>query len=243
MNICVTGQGVLAEAVAECLEPYQQVSRDTIGRTLDALWVCYDVPLSAEGEADYAWVHQRIAVLLSNLPPAIPVLISSQMPVGTIRLLEEGYPGRAFAYMPENVRSLHAVFDFRRQDRIVVGRRTEAHDALWYALLRPFTNHFIWTDPETAEMVKHALNAYLGMNIAFINEIGKVAKAVNADVGTISAALMTERRVSPQAPLHSGHRFSHGHLARDLHLLVARSAEFGLETPLLDSILPSNDSR
>ncbi len=237
LNICVVGHGTLAAAVRECVEPYHRVDQQGNFSPRDLVWMCEDTPITPEGEADYPWVIERIDAAII---PGVPTLVSSQMPVGTMRFLEQEYPDVPFAYCPENIRVAHAVSDFRRQARIVVGRRTEKQDKLWYELLRPFTNKFIWTDPETAEMVKHALNAWLGMNIAFINEIARLASPMGATMAELEDALLSERRISKEAPLHAGKPFGEGHLARELHLLSHLSAQHRLHTPLLDSILPSN---
>lgn len=239
LNICVVGQSTLAKTVAECAGRHFTVTRD-VPPLLDLMWVCYDTPLTEQG-ADYDWVRRRINEVMSILPPATPVLVSSQMPVGTIAALERMYPTYPFAYSPENIRAASPEVDFMFQERIVVGHRNpQVFDDLLYKLFRPFTPKLIVTDPETAEMVKHALNAYLGMNIAFANEIARIAQQVGADMPTLEAALLSERRVSPEAPLHAGPPFGKGHLARELHLLSQLSDRYGLHTPLLKSILPSN---
>ena len=243
LNICVLGKGLLAETTVDCCKRHFNVTWNTrmSEPPLDLVWACYDTPLSDQG-ADYDWVIKRIRgfILLETKP--IPMLISSQLPVGTVAQLEREFPAWSFAYSPENIRVATPVSDFMRQDRIVVGRRVEFphHDKLWYDLTRPFTDYLILTDPETAEMVKHALNAYLGMNIAFINEIERIARVVGANMDDLERALLSEHRISPDAPLHAGPTFEKGHLARELQLLTYLSREHGLRTPLLDSILPSN---
>ena len=239
LNICVAGQSVLADAVEEGLEPYFNVSREPVA-DLDLLWVCYDTPLTPGEPADYDWVLSQIANLLAVVPTTVPVLISSQLPVGTIAELEKAHPGTMFACSPENLRVPQAAHDFKQQARVVVGRRDDSYDLLWKMLFQPFTSKLIFTTPETAELVKHTLNAWLGMNIAFINEIQQLADVVGAKMEDVETALLTERRISPNAPLRAGGRFAQGHLARELQLLTRLSAEMGLHTPLIDSILVSN---
>ena len=239
MNLCVAGQSILADAVSEGLEPYFDVSREPVD-DLDLLWVCYDTPLTPGEPADYDWVLSQIAGLLAVVPRWVPVLISSQLPVGTTADLERAHPGTMFAYSPENLRAICAATDFVHQARIVVGRRDDSYDLLWRTLFQPFTSKLIFTTPETAELIKHTLNAWLGMNIAFINEVQQIADLVGAKMADVELALLTERRVGPHAPLKAGGRFAQGHLARELQLLTRLSAEQGLHTPLIDSILVSN---
>lgn len=231
MNIKVTGEGSLAAAVRRYVPqgdgPY------------DALWICHDTPILQDGLPDTAGIKETICHDIC-MHPVIPVLISSQIRVGTIASLEQMFPERDIAYSPENIRVAHAVSDFRYQSRIVVGRRSERNDHLFTELLSPFTPNLIFTDPETAEMVKHTLNCWLGMNIAFINEIQRVCDSVGADANIVSIAMLAERRVSPHAPLRPGAPFGLGHLARDIYSVAAIAQAREIKTPIISSIMESN---
>lgn len=226
---------MLADAVKTCCDKHF----DTKADKPDILWVCYDTPLTSRGHPDVEWVLEQIN---GDLPDRETlVLVSSQVPVGTIRRLEHMFPHHSFACSPENVRVATAVSDFTDQARIVVGRRNQRHDNMLAVLLSPFTKNIIWTDPETAEMVKHALNCYLAMSIAFINEVARVSKAVGADANTVSLALLCERRISPNAPLKPGAPFGQGHLERDLYNMTKIASSHGVGIPVIDHINESNE--
>jgi UDPglucose 6-dehydrogenase len=169
------------------------------------------------------------------------MLVSSQIPVGSTKYLEGKWPQFDFAHSPENLRVATAVADFANQSRIVVGLRNQQRQALLEALFTPFTRHIIFTDPETAEMVKHALNTFLGLQIAFINEVAKIAKFVGANMETITEGLRTDSRVSPKAPLKAGAPFGGGHLARDIFTLNALANGAGISVPLIAHIDESNE--
>lgn len=240
LTIAVIGQDTLARATIECCEQHFRVTRDLTRDDLDVAWLCYDTPIRSDDTPDNGWVMQRLGEDISRVSTKTVVLISTQMPVGTTWGLEHRFPKHIIMHSPENIRVKTAVQDFQRQARIVVGRRTTDYDAMLHTLLSPFTEHLILTDPETAEMVKHALNCYLGMSIAFINEIARMSDVIGADVHTISAALLSERRISPHAPLLSGEAFGGGHLARDIHTIgeLAKLADISL--PIIQSITESN---
>src|ERR1700751_1847106 len=70
----------------------------------DLLWVAYDTPVDEDDQADVRPVLNGIDGCLPHLPENAMVLISSQVPAGTCRSLEKKYPGRRFAYSPENLR-------------------------------------------------------------------------------------------------------------------------------------------
>lgn len=240
MKIAVTGQGILAETTRTCCAKWHDVVNHT-DKDIEVLWVCYDTPLE-NGEPDYEWVVNRLQRELSELPGRPVILISSQMPVLTTFRLEQRFPGHFFAYSPENIRVATPIDDFEAQARIVVGVRSKARNSAIWALLKPFANQsVIFTSPETAEMVKHALNSYLGMSIAFINEIARVCESVKADANVVSEALLSERRISPNAPLKPGKPFGGGHLIRDIRALEDFAKGRGIRLPIISHIRESNE--
>lgn len=239
MKIAVTGQGILGETTRECCAKQFEVV--AVGhKDIEVLWVCYDTPIGEDGLADVesviVWIQADIQKLAGN--PVI--LLSSQLPVLTTFRLQERFPGHFFAYSPENIRVASAEHDFKYQARIVVGRKNASRDSILTALLSPFTSRLIFTSPETAEMVKHALNAYLGMSIAFINEIARVCSDVRADAVVVSECLLCERRIAPSAPLKPGKPFGGGHLMRDILTLEKLSRGRALKLPIINHIRESN---
>jgi UDPglucose 6-dehydrogenase len=95
---------------------------------------------------------------------------------------------------------------------------------------------------ESAEMTKHAINAFLAASVAFANEIASICEAVGADAKEVERGLKTESRIGPRAYLSPGAAFAGGTLARDVAYLNRTARERGVITPLLSSVLLSNDS-
>lgn len=237
LHVNIIGQDSLAAATRECCARHFILDSSYP----DILWVAYDTPIGKNDQPDSDWVVEQIRANLPPLGSDVLVLISSQMPVGSIARLEQAFPSYAFAYSPENIRVASAVADFENQARVVVGRRTERYDFLLSQLFAPFTKNLILTDPETAEMVKHTLNVWLAMNIAFINEIARLAVEVGADANVISMAMLSERRVSPKTPLRPGAPYGGGHLARDIYNLRKLGEASGVSIPIINHIKESND--
>ncbi len=246
MLLSIVGHDTLAKATRECCSRHFNITQLP---TCDCrvLWGCYDVPIDGQGCANYdqvlQWIADDINTIIAEKPadrsPPL-VLISSQMPVGTIAKFENGFPGWSFVYQPENIRVATAVADFESQARVIIGRREPQYDQLLADLFAPFTKRVIFTDPETAEMVKHVLNTYLGMSIAFSNEMAQLCRAVGADPDTVTEALRSDARVSPKAPLKAGAPFGGGHLARDIRVLNELADKHGLNVPLISHIAESN---
>lgn len=212
MRVHILGDGVLADTTRVCCLPYHELADDDI----DVLWCCVDTPIN-EGRGESKYVRYAIEAALDEYRPPL-TLISSQVPVGFCAQMERCYPRHEFAVSPENIRVATPVDDFLNQSRIVIGSR-RFHPVL-QDLLAPFCRNLYWMSPESAEMVKHALNGYLAMCIRFGNEIGRLCETVGADSHAVIDALRTERRVSNIAPLAPGDPPSM-HLLRDVHVLAA----------------------
>lgn len=212
MRVHVLGDGVLADTTRTCCLPYHELDTNEI----DVLWCCVDTPIN-DGRGEAKYVRFAIEAALDKYQPPL-TLISSQVPVGFCAQMERCYPKHEFAVSPENIRVKTAVEDFLNQTRIVVGARHE-HDEL-EDLLSPFCQNIMWMSPESAEMVKHAVNGYLAMCIRFGNEIGALCDTVGADPDAVIGALRAEPRVADKAPLLPGDPPSM-HLLRDVHTLAA----------------------
>jgi UDPglucose 6-dehydrogenase len=95
---------------------------------------------------------------------------------------------------------------------------------------------------ESAEMTKHALNAFLATSVAFINEIGTICEHVGADAKEVERGLKTEKRIGPGAYLGPGGAFAGGTLARDVVFLSDAGRKAGVPTNLISGVKSSNDA-
>jgi UDPglucose 6-dehydrogenase len=219
-------------------------------RDAEVLWVSFDTPVNDDDQADVDFVIRRIEDGFVHLRDGCVVMVSSQLPVGSVRRLSEtfqrGAVGRtvAFASVPENLRLGHAIDTFRHAERFVIGLDSMGTDHARRTisqLLDRFSPQLVWTSVESAEVVKHALNAYLATNIAFINEIAAICEQVGADASEVERGLRTDSRVGPKAYVRAGPPFAGGTLARDVVFLTGIGARLNLELPLLGSLLASNE--
>ena len=101
-------------------------------RGADLVWVAYDTPVDEDDRADVEFVVERTARVLPHLRDGALVLISSQLPVGTTRRIEQAFSSEAqgrtvgFGYSPENLRLGKAIAAFTQPDRVVAGVRSPA---------------------------------------------------------------------------------------------------------------------
>ena len=218
----------------------------------DILWITFDTPVDDNGKAAVDFVLGKIREIMPLVAESTPIIISSQLPVGTIRKLEEEFPRHTFVCIPENLRHGTAVENFLHPDRIVVGIRhvMDRQDILkllisllngkpigWNDLWIPAELQFM--SIESAEMTKHAINAFLATSICFINEIAAICELVGADPKEVERGLKTEARIGPKAYLKPGGPYTGKTLARDVEYLdEVNHGQYCL--PLLESLKRSN---
>ncbi len=212
----------------------------------DVLWIAIDTPVDDEDRADVEAVVGAAANVLPHVRNGALVLVSSQLPVGTTARLESmaAAAGRAisFACVPENLRLGAAIETFTRQARIVAGTRRDEDRERINALLAPFTERFEWMSVESAEMTKHALNAFLATSIAFANEMASVCEHVGVDAADVARGVKSDPRVGPRAYLSPGGSFAGGTLGRDVTLLSSIGRQHGVAMDLVTAVRTSNDA-
>jgi UDPglucose 6-dehydrogenase len=235
----LVGEGLASSRLSFATDPARLADADIV-------WICHDTPVDEEDRADVGAVFRRVEAIFPHLKDGAVVLVSAQLPVGSIAQLEKSFAARAdgrqvdFACSPENLRLGRALEIFRNPGRIVVGiRRQEARDQL-SPLLEKFCQNLIWMSIESAEMVKHSINAFLALSITFTNELAAIAEQVGANSSDVEKALRSEPRIGPNAYVKAGPAFAGGTLARDVQFLSAIAEHEKLETPLIGNIIASN---
>jgi UDPglucose 6-dehydrogenase len=214
------------------------------------LWITFDTPVDENDIADVAFVRNRLEQIKEAVRPGTLVLISSQVPVGFTRALANDWAGRnvRFGISPENLRLGKAIEVFRTPERVIVGLSDPEQDRdLVTRLFTPFGNpdsgqppRIEWMSLESAEMTKHALNAFLAVSVTFINELARLCEAVGANAKEVERGLKSEGRIGPKAYLGPGAAFAGGTLARDVQFLVNFGKTHSIPTPLFSGIWQSN---
>ena len=237
---------LLKEGIANGNLRFSNISQKIL-KDSELIWVAYDTPIDSNDIADVDYVCSQIKSILPLLSKNTLILVSSQLPVGSIRSLEKyaevNVPelNLKFACSPENLRLGQAINLFNNPDRIIVGVRSREDKASLNRLFSPITKNVEWMSIESAEMTKHAINAFLATSITFTNEIASICEAVGANAKEVERGLKTEIRIGPKAYVSPGGPFAGGTLARDIEFLSNVGADASLSTPVLSSVRPSND--
>lgn len=211
-----------------------------------AVWVTFDTPVSEDDCADIEFVEKNIVSIMSYIKDGAAVIISSQVPVGFTRRVEEkyaaNYPNRkvAFAYSPENLRLGKAISVFDNPGRIIIGIRNLQGKDKFLPIFSGLCNRLEWMRIESAEMTKHAINSFLATSVVFANEIAVLCEKVGADAKEVERGLRSEERIGPKAYITPGAAFAGGTLARDINFLMNLSKQTDQKTFLFEAIRDSN---
>lgn len=209
------------------------------------IWIGFDTPVDDEDRADVEWVLERSTEVLAHAAPGALVVLSAQLPVGSAaalgrRMADAGRADLHFSCVPENLRLGRALQTFRCPDRFVAGARSGEDRARLAAVLDCFGSPIEWMDVESAEMTKHALNAFLATSVAFINEVAAICERVGADAFDVARGLKSEERIGPRAYLAPGDAFAGGTLARDIRFLSGLARDQGLSAEVVEGVAASN---
>lgn len=143
---------------------------------------------------------------------------------------------------PEFLREGSAVYDFTHPDKIVIGTTSEKALKIMQEIYRPLyliNTPFVITNPETAELIKYACNAFLATKITFINEIANLCDKVGADVHQIAKAMGLDGRISPKF-LHPGPGYGGSCFPKDTRALCSIAESFDYEFKSLKAVISAN---
>lgn len=214
----------------------------------DFVFLSMDTPVSESDAPVLDAVFDAADTIGRSLRRDIVLVVTAQVPVGTSEVLRDrmaAASGRtvSVAYVPEFLRLGDAIRTFYQADRFIVGCDDEAVAARVAAIYAPLGRPVVRMGLRSAEMTKHACNAFLALSISFANEIADLCSAVGADVDAVTAGMKLDRRIGPDAFLSAGLGFAGGTLGRDLCALQQLAEARGLETPLVDAALDVNSAR
>ncbi len=212
----------------------------------EILWIAFDTPVDEKDIADVSYIEKKFEIVAPFINNEMKIIISSQVPVGFTRYLQNQFykknPGKKvyFAYSPENLRLGKALKTFLKPDRIVIGTNSDEKE-LFLPVFSLISDRLEWMSIESAEMTKHAINAFLATSICFANEVATLCECLGADAKDVERGLKTEERIGQKAYLNPGNAFSGGTLARDVRFLQTMGKENFLTLHLINSVLESND--
>jgi UDPglucose 6-dehydrogenase len=241
----------------------------TAVRKCDALFIAVGTPQGASGAADLSYVEAVVAEVARSIDGYKVIVEKSTVPVYTnewIRrvLYRHGVePGKYDVVSnPEFLREGTAVKDFLHPDRIVVGAPNERSIDLLRRIYEPLTSGRYYDQPgafpgpcnaghpakllvtsaQSAEIIKHASNAFLALKISFINAVANLAEAVDADVEDIAAGMGLDSRIGPRF-LRAGLGYGGSCFPKDVAAFHQVAQQYGVDFQLLREIRKINETQ
>jgi UDPglucose 6-dehydrogenase len=223
----------------------------------DAVFIAVGTPSRrGDGHADLSYVFAAAAEIGRALAETraggyTVVVTKSTVPVGTGRevaaILHRVCPNARFdvASNPEFLREGSAIEDFMRPDRVVIGADGDRAREVMRQVYRPLylsETPMLFTDIETAELVKYAANAFLATKITFINEIADLCERVGADIQDVARGIGLDGRIGRKF-LHAGPGFGGSCFPKDCQALVRTAHEAAADLAIVETVVQVNEAR
>jgi UDPglucose 6-dehydrogenase len=215
----------------------------------DVVFIAVGTPSKPDGSADLSYVFNVAESVSKYLNEYKVVVTKSTVPVGTTRevaaFIKARTPGDAdfdVAANPEFLREGSAVEDFLRPNRVIIGVETDRARDIMKKVYRPLyliETPIVITDLETAELVKHASNAFLATKISFINEIAAISELVGANIDDVAKGMGLDGRIGAKF-LHAGVGFGGSCLPKDISSLIHIAVSRGYEPHIVRAISDLN---
>lgn len=253
---------IVEEGLATLLDNARQVGRleamcDSHRAVMesDVTLVCVGTPTGPDGGCDLKYLRmasEQIGAALSVKDDYHLVVFRSTVPPKTTRdvlipILEKVSGKRCgsdfgVAFNPEFLRESSAIRDFYEPPKTVVGAVDQRSSLAAAQLYKGLPGELIETSIEAAEFVKYIDNTWHGLKVSFGNEVGRLCKAMGVDSHLVMDIFVkdTKLNLSPYY-LKPGFAFGGSCLPKDARGIMHLAADNSVNTPLIDSIINSND--
>jgi len=233
----------------------------------EAIFIAVGTPALDNGEADISSVEAVADEIADSINGYKVIVEKSTVPVSTSDsiagvLLRNGIPREMFEVVsnPEFLREGTGVTDFLHPDRIIVGTTSEDAYKLLERIYRPLTSGqyyelsfsveggrsvfspapLLRTSAKSAELIKHASNAFLATKISFINAIANICDAVQADISEVAQGMGMDQRIGSRF-LSAGVGYGGSCFPKDMRSLHIMASRAGVDFSLIDEVERIND--
>jgi len=228
------------------------------------IFIAVGTPSADNGEADLSYVESVARDIARTADGYRLIVEKSTVPVYTCEWIRQVIAMNSTAARfdvvsnPEFLREGTAVLDFLHPDRIIVGADSDEAAKAMQEIYAPLTSgayyktrdtivsgvengaELFLTSTKSAELIKHASNAFLATKISFINAVASVCEKVGADVAEVVRGMGADTRIGPRF-LNPGIGYGGSCFPKDLKALRSFAKEFGYEFRLLDEVISINE--
>ena len=233
------------------------------------VFIAVGTPSADDGSVDLSYVESVARSLAESMNGYKVIVEKSTVPVYTSEWIQNALSPKGLTQAdfdvvsnPEFLREGTAVTDFLYPDRIVVGASTSRAAGIMREVYAPLVSGcyaqqasavprperaralpmYIETSPRSAELIKHASNAFLALKISFINAVANFCESVGADIEEVCRGIGSDGRIGSDF-LRAGIGYGGSCFPKDVAAFRAVTREFGFEFPLLDEIKRINEEQ
>lgn len=245
-------EGLEALLKTEIDRGHLRFSTDVTGAVAEAdvVFLCVAAPPLPDGKPDMKPLIEITQAMAKGLGPnntnaknngykliversTLPVKTSHWLRGQFEKLLPEDAAGcYDLAAVPQFLREGQAIKDFYHPDRIVIGAESQRAIDLLVELYSELSAPMLMTDINSAELIKHATNAFLAMKISFINSMAHLCEKTGADISQVAKGLGMDKRISPDF-LNAGIGYGGIFFPRDIASLLNIGQELSVNLDLL----------
>lgn len=218
-------------------------------RSSGIIFITVGTPALGNGEADLTGIENVARAIARHMHSYRLIVEKSTVPVAT----GDGLRHTIAAYLkdkvkfdvasnPEFLREGSAINDFMNPDRIVIGVESKTARDLLSELYKPFQVPLVITNIKSAELIKHASNAFLATKISFINAVSRICDTVGADIEEVAKGMGLDKRIGRDF-LKAGIGYGGSCFPKDLDAFVRISEKIGYNFNLLKCVKKVNEEQ
>jgi UDPglucose 6-dehydrogenase len=238
-------------------------------RESDAIFIAVGTPQSEAGDADLSYVEAVACEIARSLTSYKVIVEKSTVPVYTNEWVRRSIERNGVAHHlfdvvsnPEFLREGTAVADFLHPDRIVVGADSDRAAAVLNRIYAPITSGeyyeradaipgsrsvaepppLLLTSTKSAEIIKHASNAFLALKISFINAVSNLCEAADANVEQVARGMGLDSRIGPKF-LRPGIGYGGSCFPKDVAAFRSVAEQLGIDFNLLSEVEKINSTQ
>lgn len=216
-------------------------------KSAEIVFICVGTPQKPNGEADLSYIEMASKRIAEAMDDYKVIVEKSTVPVKTggwikrtIKLNNTHDVEFDVVSNPEFLREGKAIYDFMHPDRIVIGVEGERAANIMTALYKPLKAPILVTDIDSAEIIKHASNAFLALKISYINAIANICEKVGADVIKVAGGMGYDKRIGRDF-LDAGIGYGGYCFPKDLAAFIRIAEQVGYNFELLKIVQKIND--
>lgn len=218
-------------------------------RESEVIFIAVGTPPLDNGEADLTGIENVARNIAANMDGYRVIVEKSTVPVETGEWVKHTIATYIkhkvkfdVASNPEFLREGQAIEDFMNPDRIVIGVESKKAKDVLTKLYRPLNTKILVTNIKSAELIKHASNAFLATKISFINAVSNICDLVGADIEEVAEGMGLDKRIGKHF-LNAGIGYGGSCFPKDLEAFITISEKLGYNFELLRSVKNINEAQ